>query len=77
MVVGPRAAAPDHVVLAVDLPALPSNHGVAAASHELHELLGIAMAVLVAIHVAAALRHHFLLRDPVLARMLPWVRGRG
>ncbi len=37
--------------------------------HEAHEILGWAMLVLVAIHVAAALRHHFLLRDGVLTRM--------
>lgn len=34
-----------------------------------HEVLGYLFAVLVVIHVAAALRHHFLLKDDVLRRM--------
>jgi len=35
-----------------------------------HRLLGYAMMVLVAIHVLAALRHHFWLKNRLLARML-------
>lgn len=35
-----------------------------------HEWLGICFACLAAIHVAAALRHHFILRDQVLSEML-------
>lgn len=57
-----------------DLPVLPATPQIAGAAHEAHELLGFLMAGLVAIHIAAALRHHFLLRDTVLHRMLP---GRG
>ena len=33
------------------------------------------IAVLVTVHVAAALKHHFIDRDFVLARMLPWRSG--
>ncbi|WP_275586074.1 cytochrome b/b6 domain-containing protein [Stenotrophomonas maltophilia] len=40
-------------------------------------MLGYLMAALVAIHIAAALRHHLILRDQVLARMLPGRRRRG
>ncbi|WP_404334109.1 cytochrome b [Sphingomonas sp. MMS12-HWE2-04] len=54
------------------LPVLPATPGIAGAAHEAHELLGLAMTALVVIHIAAALRHHFLLRDRVLSRMLPW-----
>lgn len=39
-------------------------------AHEAHELLGFLMLGLVVLHVAAALRHHFILKDRVLARML-------
>jgi cytochrome b561 len=59
------------------LPVLPATPGLAGAAHEGHEILGWAMAVLVALHIAAALRHHFLLRDRVLARMLPRTAHRG
>ena len=43
---------------------------------ELHELNGWAIIILAAGHAAAALYHHYVLRDPVLSRMLPRVRWR-
>ena len=42
----------------------------ADAAHEAHEVLGFVMLALIVLHVAAALRHHFVLRDGVLRRML-------
>jgi cytochrome b561 len=38
---------------------------------ERHELLAWAMAALVALHIAAALKHHFIDRDGLLSRMRP------
>ncbi|NIJ63336.1 MULTISPECIES: cytochrome b [Sphingomonas] len=60
-----------------EIPVLPATPGIAHNAHEAHELLGYLMAALVAIHIAAALRHHFILRDRVLARMLPGSGRRG
>jgi cytochrome b561 len=37
----------------------------------LHMIGGTLLAILVILHVAAALRHHFVLKDDVLRRMLP------
>lgn len=37
----------------------------------LHAIGGWVLAALVSVHVAAALRHHFILKDDVLRRMLP------
>jgi cytochrome b561 len=37
----------------------------------LHYWLNMSMAALVALHVAAAFKHHFIDRDDVLRRMLP------
>ena len=37
----------------------------------LHTIGGNLLAILVILHVAAALRHHFILKDDVLRRMLP------
>lgn len=37
-----------------------------------HGCLNLTLAALLAVHVAAALKHHFIDRDAVLARMLPW-----
>ncbi len=42
----------------------------------LHETLAFTMLALVALHAAAALKHHLLDRDDVLYRMLPLVRPR-
>lgn len=39
-----------------------------------HSNLNGLLVFLVAVHVAAALKHHFVARDPVLARMLPLAR---
>lgn len=40
---------------------------------KIHEMLNMAMLALVFLHVAAALRHHFVERDGILARMLPFL----
>ena len=37
--------------------------------HEGHEILGFVMLGLVVLHIAAALRHHFILKDGVVRRM--------
>ena len=39
---------------------------------DVHGVLTTALAIVLVIHVAAALRHHFLLRNNTLKRMLPW-----
>lgn len=54
-----------------ELPLLPVSGSMAGAAHEGHEIMGLFMAALVVLHVAAALRHHFLLRDGLLRRMMP------
>lgn len=60
------------------LPDLVSrNRDLADALKPVHVFLAYAMAALVAIHIGAALKHHFLDRDGVLARMLPFVRPRS
>ena len=52
----------------VSLPITKANPLVGL-SAQAHEILGYAFAALVVLHVAAALRHHFLLKDGVLRRM--------
>lgn len=54
-----------------DIPYLPVSPGAAGFGHEAHEVLGFLFAAVVVIHIGAALRHHLILRDRVLARMLP------
>ena len=43
---------------------------------QVHHLDGFLFMLLVAVHVGAALRHHFWLHDDVLRRMLPALRPR-
>ncbi|MGH8671878.1 MAG: cytochrome b [Burkholderiales bacterium] len=43
---------------------------------EVHEFLAYGLATLIALHVGAALKHHFVERDQVLARMLPMLKPR-
>jgi len=59
-----------------DLP-VPRDHDLHEAFGEAHELAVKAGYVLVALHVAGALKHHFIARDDVLARMLPFLRRKA
>ncbi len=57
-----------------DLPGLGALSGkpaIEAALKTLHDILGWSFAALLVLHVTAALRHHLILRDDVLRRMLP------
>ena len=66
-----KVKVPTLIFGAIPLPHLPlpaSVHGLAEGSHGLIAWIGIA---LVALHVAGALRHHFLMRDGLIWRMVP------
>ena len=55
---------------------IPSPFGVNQALGDalmtVHNTLSLTLLFFVAIHVLAALQHHFVLRDDILRRMLPW-----
>lgn len=54
------------------LPAFETrNIPMAMFAHTAHEILAWAVVALAGLHILAALRHHFVLRDTVLRRMLP------
>lgn len=56
----------------VPLPDLvPKDREMAKILLLVHKTLNYTLAALVSVHVAAALKHHFVDRDDVLARMLP------
>ncbi len=67
----------------IRLPHLPFWEGVADTKaledlfKWLHEYLAFAMAGLLALHIGAALKHHFKDRDNVLVRMLPILKQRN
>jgi cytochrome b561 len=72
-VVNSAAGVPFRIFRWVPLPAIVAPDKPTADSAALvHLWLGIALAVVVAVHIAAALRHHFVQRDNVLVRMLPF-----
>ena len=60
-----------------DIPVLPGagilSHG---AWEEVHEIMAKLVIGLLVLHVAAALKHHYVDKDGVLARMAPWVTRR-
>ena len=47
------------------------DHQFAEVVEEIHEVLANALVIVAALHTAAALAHHWFLRDRTLARMLP------
>ncbi len=47
------------------------NPGLKEILEEVHSSVGWGLVGLVLVHIAAALRHHFILKDDVLRRMLP------
>jgi len=49
----------------------------AAISLNIHGAMALTLIFLLVLHVAAALKHHFLQHDGILARMLPWLAVRG
>lgn len=51
---------------------VPRDPGLAELFHDTHRALVWTLTALVVLHVAAALNHAFVLRDGVVARMLPW-----
>ncbi len=61
---------------AVELPTLPitPDRDTHEVWQETHELLGNIMIGLLILHVLAALKHHFVDRDTVLRRMLPFTK---
>lgn len=58
------------------VPYLPIAPDLAGVGHDGHEVLGWLMLALIVLHVGAALRHHFILRDGIVLRMMPARRTR-
>ena len=57
------------------LAGLEDKKPVEAAFKAAHKYLGFGLMALLVLHVAAAVKHHFVNRDDVLARMLPGIRA--
>ena len=62
----------------IPLPDLvPTDKALAAVLKATHVTLNFALGAVVCVHTAAALKHHFVDRDPALMRMLPRIRSKG
>ncbi len=59
-----------------EVPHLPLDKSLGGLFRESHEILGYVAIATIVLHVAAAMKHHYLDRDDVLARMLPLVKPR-
>jgi len=59
------------------LAGLEDKRPVEAVFRNAHEIMAYGLAALLVLHVGAALKHHFVNRDDVLTRMLPFLRARG
>lgn len=73
---GPGPARPLSWFGVFDVPLLPVGKAASGLGANAHGVLGWLMLALVVLHIAGALRHHFLLRDATLARMAPVLRTR-
>jgi cytochrome b561 len=53
---------------------VPKNQALYEAMKQTHDTLALALYAIVFLHVAAALKHHYMLKDDVLRRMLPFTK---
>ena len=58
-------------LMVLPFPGIPESKPLMEFFAEIHEFLAWAIIVSVAVHIAAALKHHFVEKDDVLIRMLP------
>ena len=59
------------------LPGMPQSDALEGAFMQTHEYLAFGAIGLIILHVAAALKHHFVNRDNVLAGMAPWIKPKS
>lgn len=58
------------------IPGVPQSKDLETGLKTLHEYLGVLIFLLLAMHIGAALKHHFKDKDDVLTRMIPWIKAR-
>ncbi len=55
---------------------ITQNESLKNLADNVHVTLAIVIIVMVALHVLAALKHHFIDKDNILKRMTPWVKNK-
>lgn len=53
---------------------VPRSEALYETMHETHEALALVLGLVVLLHVLGALKHHFIYKDDVLRRMLPFTK---
>jgi len=56
-----------------DLPGVAESKGATERLKDFHEIGAKLILLLFVLHVGAALKHHFIAKDGLLARMIPWM----
>jgi cytochrome b561 len=75
-VMASAAGAPIQIFDWIHFPALTgTDHDLHETLEEVHEVLFYVLVVVAALHIVAALYHHFVLKDGTLRRMLPFHRA--
>jgi cytochrome b561 len=75
-IINSAANIPFRMFWLIPVPAIVEpDEALALAAARVHLGLFVALSLLLAVHIGAALRHHFLKRNDVLTRMLPGVRS--
>lgn len=59
-----------------DFPGVTRSEGLETIMKDVHEYMAYAAIALILLHVGAALKHHFVNKDHVLIRMLPFVKSK-
>ena len=70
------STAADHIpvwfgLFSIPFPYIPESKALSEVFEKVHEVLAWSIIVGVGLHIAAALKHHFIDKDNVLIRMLP------
>ena len=60
-----------------DFPGITRSEALSEQMSSVHEYMAIAIVILLALHIGAALKHHFVNRDDVLSRMIPAMKPKG
>jgi cytochrome b561 len=66
-----------HIAWIETIENLESKAATEAVFKTAHKYMGYGLGALLVLHVGAALKHHFVNRDGVLARMVPGIQARG
>lgn len=62
------------VIPVPDIPGLPRSEAFNNLMKDTHEVMGFLILALLILHIAAALKHHFVNKDDVLSRMVPRIK---